>query len=128
MTANLFTRRDFSVRLASVLSVLGVTGSALASGGSGRTARLAGSDETSHTAEAIHQEVGFKASRTRVYQALTETKQFDKVIQLGRAGMSFGKNHRDQPGSGRRLLALRRLYRGPADRDGARRAAGPGLA
>jgi uncharacterized protein YndB with AHSA1/START domain len=36
----------------------------------------------SHTAESIHQEPIFKASRKRVYDALTDAKQFDKVIQL----------------------------------------------
>ncbi len=39
-------------------------------------------DEISHTAEAIHQEPVIKASRKRVYEALTDAKQFDKVIQL----------------------------------------------
>ena len=39
-------------------------------------------DGISHTAEAIHQEPVFKASRKRVYEALTDAKQFDKVIQL----------------------------------------------
>lgn len=39
-------------------------------------------DEISHTAESIHQEALFKASRKRVYEALTDAKQFDKVIQL----------------------------------------------
>jgi uncharacterized protein YndB with AHSA1/START domain len=38
--------------------------------------------EISRTAESIHQEISFKASRKRVYEALTETKQFDKVIEL----------------------------------------------
>jgi uncharacterized protein YndB with AHSA1/START domain len=42
-------------------------------------------DEISHTAESIHQEPVFKASRKRVYQALTDTKQFDKVVQLSGA-------------------------------------------
>jgi len=39
-------------------------------------------DEISHTAESIHQEAFFRASRKRVYEALTDAKQFDKVIQL----------------------------------------------
>jgi activator of HSP90 ATPase len=39
-------------------------------------------DEISHTAESIHQEPVFQASRKRVYEALTDSKQFDKVIQL----------------------------------------------
>jgi activator of HSP90 ATPase len=38
--------------------------------------------EISRTAESIHQEVSFNASRQRVYEALTETTQFDKVIDL----------------------------------------------
>ena len=39
-------------------------------------------EEISHTAESIHQEVVFKASRNRVYEALTDAKQFDHVVQL----------------------------------------------
>jgi activator of HSP90 ATPase len=49
----------------------------------GSTEAWAGADdEISRTAEAIHQEAVFKASRKRVYDALTDAKQFDKVIQL----------------------------------------------
>jgi len=39
-------------------------------------------EEISRTAESIHQEPVFKASPKRVYEALTDAKQFDKVIQL----------------------------------------------
>ena len=39
-------------------------------------------EEISRRAESIHQEPVFTASRKRVYEALTDTKQFDKVIQL----------------------------------------------
>ena len=39
-------------------------------------------DGISHTAESIHQEPILKASRKRIYEALTDAKQFDKVIQL----------------------------------------------
>ena len=42
-------------------------------------------DGISHTCEAIHQEPIFTASRKRVYDALTDAKQFDKVIQLSGA-------------------------------------------
>ena len=45
-------------------------------------------DGTSHTAEAIHQENSFKASRKRVYEALTVTEQFDKVIEISGAKKS----------------------------------------
>ena len=47
----------------------------------------------SHTAESIHQEPAFRANRKRVYEALTETKQFAKFTQLSAAmqsGMSLG--------------------------------------
>jgi activator of HSP90 ATPase len=46
-------------------------------------------EEISRTAEAIHQEASFKASRKRVYEALTNTKQFDKVIELSGAMKSM---------------------------------------
>lgn len=39
-------------------------------------------EEISRTAESIHQEPVFKASRKRVYEALLDTKQFDKVVEL----------------------------------------------
>lgn len=52
----------------------------------GSTKAWAGAEEKiSHTAESIHQEVVFKASRKRVYEALTDAKQFDHVVQLSDA-------------------------------------------
>lgn len=50
-------------------------------------------EEISRTAESIHQEPVFKASRKRVYEALTDTKQFNGVIMLSTAmksGMAPG--------------------------------------
>jgi uncharacterized protein YndB with AHSA1/START domain len=50
-------------------------------------------EEISHSAEAIHLETVFKASRKRVYEALTDAKQFHKVTQLSAAvksGMAPG--------------------------------------
>jgi uncharacterized protein YndB with AHSA1/START domain len=50
----------------------------------------AGDDQgISRTAEAIHQEPVFKASRKRVYEALTDAKQFDKVVQMSEAMKSI---------------------------------------
>jgi len=46
-------------------------------------------EEISRTAESIHQEALFKASRKRVYEALTDAKQFDTVIQLSGAMQSM---------------------------------------
>jgi activator of HSP90 ATPase len=45
----------------------------------------AAEEEISHTAESIHQEPVFKASRKRVYEALTDAKQFNAVVQLSAA-------------------------------------------
>jgi activator of HSP90 ATPase len=54
---------------------------------------LAQSDSgLSHAAESIHQEIVFAANRKRVYDALTDDKQFEKVVQLSaaRQSMSIG--------------------------------------
>jgi activator of HSP90 ATPase len=42
-------------------------------------------DGISHTADSIHQEPVFTASPKRVYEALTDAKQFTRVIQLSGA-------------------------------------------
>lgn len=50
-------------------------------------------DAITHISEAIHQEVVFKAPRKRVFEALTNTAQFDQVIKLSAAvksGMALG--------------------------------------
>ena len=75
-----FNRRDFAFRLAGLISVA-------AAPGLGEATPAEEKDEISHTAEAIHQEVLFKASAKRIYDALTDSQQFDKVIQLGAAQM-----------------------------------------
>ncbi len=69
-----------------------IAGIALAMGGialGSTRAWTAGEEEISHSAESIHQEPVFKASRKRVYEALLDTKQFDKVIQLSDAMKSM---------------------------------------
>jgi len=94
MNLNLWSRRDFSVRLGSLLSGLGLAGVAFGSTISRTPARaedeagvggLAGGEEISRNAESIHQEVMFKASRKRVYEALTDAEQFTKVVRLSKA-------------------------------------------
>lgn len=45
-------------------------------------------DEISSACEVIHKEVSFKVSRKRVYEALTDAKQFTKVVQLSAAVQS----------------------------------------
>jgi activator of HSP90 ATPase len=57
------------------------------------TALAATEEQLSHSQESIHQETVFKANRKRVYEALTDTEQFDKIIQLSpemQAGRSLG--------------------------------------
>jgi activator of HSP90 ATPase len=47
----------------------------------------------SRVAESIHQEVSFKENRKRIYEALIDAKQFDKVMRLSAAmqsGMPLG--------------------------------------
>src|SRR5215467_13376635 len=53
-------------------------------------------DDISSTCEVIHQEVVFKAPRKRVYEALTDAKQFNKVVLLSTAVQS-GMVPRDKP-------------------------------
>jgi activator of HSP90 ATPase len=65
-------------RQALVAAAIACGGLALGTG----TAWAAPEDEISRTAESIHQEPVFKASRKRIYDALLDTAQFDKVIQL----------------------------------------------
>jgi len=70
------TRRQAIVGVAAAFGSL-VLGSAKAWAGP--------EEEISHAAESIHQVAVFKAERKRVYEALTDAKQFGKVMQLGAA-------------------------------------------
>ena len=67
-----------------------VGGSAVLTGlGFGSLRALAGTEEgVSRTAESIHQEPVFKANPKRVYEALTDEKQFEKVTRLSAAVQS----------------------------------------
>jgi uncharacterized protein YndB with AHSA1/START domain len=65
-----------------------ITGLAIAFGGlalGSARSFAAAEGEISHSAESIHQEVTFKASRKRVYDALTNAKQFQQIIDLSDA-------------------------------------------
>jgi uncharacterized protein YndB with AHSA1/START domain len=68
-----------------------IAGATFALGSFGLASAVAfgqGSEEISHSAESIHLETVFKASRKRVYDALTDAKQFNKVTQLSAAVQS----------------------------------------
>jgi activator of HSP90 ATPase len=93
MQTNLWSRRHFSVRLGSLFTGLGIAGADLGSTIPAKRAgandeagasALDGGEEISRTAESIHQEVLFKASRKRVYEALTDAEQFTKVVRLSK--------------------------------------------
>ena len=69
-----------------------ILGSAFGAGGVllGAKAALAGGDnEISHSAEAIHQEMAFKADPKRIYEALLDARQFQKVELLSDAKESL---------------------------------------
>lgn len=79
-----FTRRDFSLRLVSTFPLF-----ALAACAHGQAAPSAPSKEVSEANEAIHQEMTFKASPKRVYEALTDPKQFHQIVQLSADGKAM---------------------------------------
>lgn len=78
------TRRETIVGVAMVFGGLALDPGARAETGEG----------VSRTAEAIHQEITLKASRKRVYEALTDTRQFDKVIEISGAKKSMALGNR----------------------------------
>jgi activator of HSP90 ATPase len=71
------TRRDFPVRLAGLFPLAGIVGRAFSLPGP-----QADRNGISHECESIHQEVIFKAARKRVYEALTQEKQFSQVTDF----------------------------------------------
>src|SRR5215469_15568932 len=75
------TRRQMLVGVAAGLSIGALS------------ARPSSQEEVSRTSESIHQEPVFKATPKRVYEALTDAKQFDRVTRLSAAvqsGMALG--------------------------------------
>lgn len=81
-----FTRRDFSVRFAALFPGFSFGAAALAS----PKPSFPVPEEISRSSEAIHQEVVFDATPARVYDALTDAKQFNKVVHLSAAMQSMG--------------------------------------
>jgi uncharacterized protein YndB with AHSA1/START domain len=73
---NELDRRNFAMGAGVVLAGLAAPGAVQATGRMG---------EISHASDTIHQEVNFKAPPGRVYAALTDTAQFDRIVQLSAA-------------------------------------------
>jgi uncharacterized protein YndB with AHSA1/START domain len=83
------TRRNFSIHVAALFSGLGFAGTALGASKLARAAGLPAGEEITRSAEAIHMEVNFDAAPARVYGALTDSKQFSRVVQLSAAMKSM---------------------------------------
>ena len=85
MLSDLLTRRELSVRIFSVLTTLGLFGKS-----TDLAAEASDLDNNglTHSSEAIHQEVLIKASRDRVYRALTDAKQFRELTDLSYHALS----------------------------------------
>lgn len=83
MTTDLLSRREVPLRLLSIFSGLGFVGKAAAAN---RGASLPDDTGISRNCECIHQEVVIKASRARVYAALTDEKQFSKLTDYTMPG------------------------------------------
>src|ERR1700733_3872788 len=71
-------------------AVLGAFVAFSALGISGPASLAQPTEEISHSAEEIHQENVFRANRKRVFEALTETKQFDKLVKLSGISDALG--------------------------------------
>ncbi|MGH9742308.1 MAG: SRPBCC domain-containing protein [Candidatus Acidiferrum sp.] len=93
-------RRNFSMQLAALFSGLGFAGAAFASSKLSRAAGFPAAEEISRSAEAIHQEVNFSAAPARVYDALTDAKQFNQVVQLSAAMKSMSISNKPVEMSG----------------------------
>jgi activator of HSP90 ATPase len=75
---HLLSRR--TVVMAALPAALGM--SAPASSISNDVDKVKHPDGLTYTAEAIHQEIAFNAPRSRIYQALTSSEQFDAITRL----------------------------------------------
>lgn len=79
------SRREFSWRVGSMFSATGIAAIPALARVPAAAEGYSDEDGITHASDAIHQEVAFKASRSRVYEALTDAKQFDQVVRLSGA-------------------------------------------
>lgn len=87
MISRQFTRRDFSARMVAIFPLFGFAAHAF-----GQATPAGANNGVSSTSEAIHQEVVLRASRKRVYEALTDPKQFHQVVLLSADGKARATN------------------------------------
>jgi len=83
MKVTRYTRRDFFVGLATSLPALGFVKNSF-----GLAGPQGDRNGILHDGESIHQEVVFKAPRKRVYEALTDEKQFSQTTDFVMKGAS----------------------------------------
>jgi hypothetical protein len=84
MIAELLLSRR-TVVMAALPTALGMSALAASAPSEANQTKQAGSDGLTHAAEAIHQEMTFKAPRSRIYEVLTTSQQFDAVTRLSDA-------------------------------------------
>ena len=84
----ILSRRNFSIVLGSFVSGFVLSKPTFGESSRGAAGISAGEEEVSHSCETIHQVVVFKANRKRVYESLTNEKEFDKVVKLSGAMQS----------------------------------------
>ena len=89
MTSVAISRRAFSLSAATVGVALGAARPARSDQAEGHATPSPESLGVSTTNAAIHQEVVFKASPARVYHALTDPREFDRIVVLSGAVKSM---------------------------------------
>ncbi len=87
-----YTRRDFSMGLAAVLPVVGMKKKAFS-----LSDTQADRNGVSPSGESIHQEMVYKATPKRIYEALTDEKKFSQVTDFIMKG-AFAKISREVGG------------------------------
>jgi activator of HSP90 ATPase len=80
MSTHNLTRRDLLLSLTAIPTALELAAPAASAADNPDSEQ-----EITHTAEAIHQQVVFQASREHVYRALTDSIEFDRVVSLSEA-------------------------------------------
>lgn len=85
MLTTLLSRRKFALRAAAIPAALYAATRASGAADNTQSSPRADVAELSHASEAIHQEIMFNADRGRVFDALTDSKQFDALTRLSDA-------------------------------------------
>ena len=85
MPSTVISRRALALGIALVPAGFTLATRSSAAPATMAASKVVESDGLTHASETIHQEVTFKASRQRVYAALTSSKSFDAVTRLSDA-------------------------------------------